>query len=884
MALSAGNKLGPYEIVEAIGQGGMGAVYRARDTRLGRDVAIKVSDQKFSERFEREARVISSLNHPNICTLFDVGPNYLVMELVEGETLAHRIKQGAIPLDESLTIARQIADALEAAHEKGIVHRDLKPGNVMIKDDGPSGSTVKVLDFGLAKVAPTAQSASDGDHPELSPTLSMAATQAGVILGTAAYMSPEQARGKPVDKRADIWAFGVVLYEMVTGKKLFAGEDLTDTLASVVKVNPDLSGAPQQLHHVFTKCLEKDPRRRLRDIGDVWELLESDSAAVGVVQTSPARSALPWGVAGTLAVVAAIAVWAPWHAVQQNQDTALVRLNLDLDYYDNSAGLGDFALSPDGKRVAFVTDATGTPMLATRLLEEADATILPGTEGARIPFFSPDSQWIGFGQDGQVKKISVQGGPPIDLAPSPVFLGGSWGEDGFITGVLNAAVGLSRFPDTGGEPDPFVSLNGARAHRFPQALNGGATILFGAGAPIMEIQAVTLATGDVKSLIAGAIFGRYLPTGGDGATGHLVYLNQGTLFAVPFDLPSLEARGDPVPVLNDLATVLSFSRSGELLFQMGEANREQWPVDWLRSSGETETIIAEPARYSWPRISPDGNRIALTRGPDATSEVIVYDTQNDTTTVLSQPGEVDTVPVWSPDGRHIVMQQISDIGSADLVWKRADGSGETVMLLDRDYPLLPYSISPDGKYLAFCEITPETRFDIWVAPLDLSDPDQPVLGDPEALLRSPGVDTAPDFSPDGKWIAYTSDDSGQFEIYVQPFPSLGARRKVSEDGGIGSLWSRKDQEILFEKISANGIFAVDYRIDGDAFIAGRTRQWSDTPLNRSGTQAHLDLHPDGERVLMFPMPEPSDEEVEARFAYLLNFFDELRRRVPAGGN
>src|SRR6266852_821135 len=391
MPLSAGDKLGPYEILAPIGKGGMGAVYRAHDPRTGRDVAVKVSAERFSERFDREVRAVASLNHPNICHLYDVGPNYLVMELVEGSTLAERIKEGPIPGEEALAIAKQIVEALDAAHEKSIVHRDLKPGNVMLKPD----RSVKVLDFGLAKIGPRTASSGDEQDVEHSPTISMAATQAGVILGTAAYMSPEQARGKAVDKRADILAFGVVLYEMVTGKRLFQGEDLTETLAAVVKEKPDLSDAPPQVRRLIQRCLEKDPRKRLRDIGDVWELLDEEAPVVPGAPEAPSgwKPVLAWAAAAIFAVVAAVALWALWRATSP-VDRPLVRLDVDLGadvslppVAESNRGSG-VAVSPDGMRLAYVS---GTPpKLFTRRLDQPKATELPGTQGAFAPFFSAD--------------------------------------------------------------------------------------------------------------------------------------------------------------------------------------------------------------------------------------------------------------------------------------------------------------------------------------------------------------------------------------------------------------------------------------------------------------------------------------------------------------
>jgi predicted Ser/Thr protein kinase len=887
MALNTGDKLGPYEILAMIGKGGMGAVYRAHDPRTGRDVAIKVSAERFSERFDREVRAVASLNHPNICTLFDVGPNYLVMELVEGSTLAERIQEGPIPGDEALGIAKQIVEALDAAHEKSIVHRDLKPGNVMLKPDG----SVKVLDFGLAKVGPRTASGSEHDA-EHSPTISMAATQAGVILGTAAYMSPEQARGKTVDKRADIWAFGVVLYEMVTGKRLFQGEDLTETLASVVKERPELSGAPPQMRRLLKRCLEKDPRKRLRGIGDVWELLDEDAPAAPAGPAAPRgkNSVFPWASAAIFAIVAAVAFWAPWRA-SPPIDRPLVRLNLDLPgWVDGGFGRASFALSPDGTRIVYLQrgteggtaerGASGVPMLVTRLLEESESHILPGTENAGDPFFSPDGQWIGFYANGHLQKISIRGGAPVVLAPAPGAFGATWGNDGFIIAALNVAAPLSRIPETGGTPTEIVSLaeGGGRGLQFPQYLPGGKAILFGATGSAAGIYVKGLAAGKAQRLVNNATAGRYLPTGN--STGHIVYVDQGTLFAVPFDPTKLALRGPPQPVLNDVAGDVSFSETGNFLYRIGKAGEQVWPVDWMDSSGATRPLLATPGPYTLPSFSPDpaGRFLALTKGAGGTGEVLVYDWQNDVTVNLTRPGQQNGYPVWSPDGRHIAM--FTPPNAVD--WVRSDGSGEAHRILEWKSSMLPTSISPDGRYLALSERNPDTLLDLWVAPLDLSDPDQPKVGKPQVLVNAPGNDFGAVFSPDGKWIAYFSDQSGRYEVYVRPFPGPGAPRNVSVNGGAYPAWSRNGRELLFESL-ASSIQVVDYHVNGDAFLASRPRMWSNAGYRNVSTVRSWGLHPDGMRIAMFP-PESADPKNAggAHFGFLLNFFDELRRRAPEG--
>src|SRR5712692_2143921 len=574
MHLAIGTTLGPYEILAPLGAGGMGEVYRARDPRMGREVAIKVSSERFNERFEREVRAVAALNHPNICALYDVGSNYLVMELVEGPALSERIKQGPVPIEEALGIARQIGAALEAADERNIVHRDLKPANIKVKADG----VVKVLDFGLAKLGGTPT-----ENANNSPTLSLAETQAGVILGTAAYMSPEQARGKPVDKRADIWAFGVVLYEMLTGRQLFQGDTISDTLAAVLRQEPEWDRVPAKVRRLLKSCLEKDPKRRLRDIGDAWRQFEEAPEA------EPAtRSRLLWAAAGALAVLLAVALWAAWRATRpvEQKLQPLVRLDVDLgpDVSLGSFAGADATLSPDGTRLVYVSQGR----LFTRRLDQPNATELAGTQGASEPFFSPDGRWVAFFAQDKLKKISVEGGAAIALCDAPYFLGGSWGEDGNIIAALGTNTRLSRIPSAGGAPTPVTELeSGEATHRWPQILPGGKAVLFTASPTAnafdgADIDVMSLADHRKKTLERGGTFGRYLPSG------HLIYVNRGTLFAVPFDLDRLEVRGTPSPVLNQVSynatsgsAQLDFSQTGTLVYRSGGVAGGLVTVQWL---------------------------------------------------------------------------------------------------------------------------------------------------------------------------------------------------------------------------------------------------------------------------------------------------------------
>jgi Tol biopolymer transport system component/predicted Ser/Thr protein kinase len=878
MPLSAGDKLGPYEILAPIGKGGMGEVYRARDPRLNRDVAIKVSAAQFSERFEREAKAIAALNHPNICQIYDVGPNYLVMEYIEGEA-----PRGPYALEEALRIARQIADALEAAHDKGITHRDLKPGNIKIKPDG----TVKVLDFGLAKIA--AAPASTGEN---SPTLTIGMTEAGMILGTASYMAPEQARAKEaVDKRADIWAFGVVLHELITGKRLFTGEDVGEILAKVIRDEPDLSGAPPQVRNLLRSCLEKDPRKRLRDIGDAWRLLSRDSdGAESAPLPSRLGSAGGWIAAGVLAVAALGASWIAWSATRPHEKP-VVRLDLDLgpDRTVRSLYGPDVVLSPDGARLAYLS----RNRLFTRRLDQPLATELAGTEGASGPFFSPDGQWIAFAAGGKLKKVSVTGSAAVTLCDATLLLGGSWGEDGYIVATLNLSAGLSRVPAEGGAAVPLTQLDlgrRERTHRWPQILPGGKTVVFTSSANLVggydaaTIEAVSLADGRRKTLVQGGSFGRYLAT--QKGSGHLIYANRGTLFAVPFDPAALEVRGPTLPILEQVAystltgvAKLDASPSGILIYENGEFSAALVTLQWLEEGGKTRPLLAKPGNYGRPSLSPDGRRLALEVIDESTQDIWGYDLERDTMTRLTFDGKGNESPIWTPDGRSIVFQ-----GPQGLSWTRADGGGQPQSLLRTKGTAFPWSFTPDGKRLSYMETT-STGYDLFSVPLEGGSAALQA-GKPEVLLQTPFDERYPAFSPDGRWVAYVSNESGNYEIYVRAFPeaaSGGGKWQISSGGGTYPMWSRTGHQLFFEALD-NRVMAAGYTVQGSSFVAEKPRVWSERQLsNLTNTSRNLDFAPDGKRfAVVMPVEQPASSSVRSRVTLIENFFDELRRRVPTG--
>jgi len=893
MPLSAGDRLGPYEILASIGAGGMGEVYRAKDTKLKREVALKVLPDSFAAdpermtRFQREAEVLASLNHPNIAQIYGVQEHALVMELVAGETL-----KGPLPLKTVLHYAKQIAEGLEAAHDKGITHRDLKPANIMVTRDG----LVKILDFGLAKCAeePTGANAANN-----SPTLTMSPTRAGMILGTAAYMAPEQVRGQAVDRLADIWAFGCVLYELISGNQAFPGESVPDILSAVLKTEPDLSVIPAPVRKLVTRCLTKDRNQRLQAIGEariaIGELL------IGTPQqVEPVLAAAPKGhnlalmavAAGLAAVMAIIAGAGWWRATRPIERTLepLIRLNVDLgpDAVDDQSATTE--ISPDGSRLVFPAKGMdGKQVLATRLLSETKPALLSGTENGRDPFFSPDGKWIGFFADAKMKKVSVQGGAPVVLCAVDAR-GASWTEDGFIFVGSNFGA-LLRVPAEGGTLQHITKLEGAITQRWPQALPGGEAVLFTAsnsalGFEDASITAVSLKTGEMKILVRGGYYARYLSTGD--ATGDLVYVHDGVLFAVPFDPARLELRGTAVPLLEDVAGdpdsgsgQFSFSRAGSLIYRTGKVAAPSWPVLWLDHSGKTQTLIAAPSFYMTPRFSPDGRRLAVGQRSGNDRRSLVYDGQRGTLSPLGSDAQLTAYPTWTPDGKHIVFRFSTASGSS-LGWIRADGVGDIQHLLDSRNLATPYSFFPDGRRLVYYETDPQSGFDVWTLALDISDPDRPKPGKPEPFLRTASNERHPAASPDGRWIAYASDESGQFEVYVRPFPGPGGKWQISNAGGTRPVWSRVNRELFFENLD-NRIMATDYEGKDESFVAGKPRLWSNQQLNDLNLILNYDLAPDGKRFAIIPQLNAAAEtKGNVRMAFLLNFFDELRRRASTG--
>ena len=857
--LQPGTALGPYRVELLIGAGGMGEVYRARDTKLNRDIALKVlpdsvtPDSVRLARFTREANVLASLNHPNIAAIYgfeDGGDVHaLVLELVEGPTLADRIARSPLALPEALSIARQIADALAAAHEHGVIHRDLKPANIKVRDD----ETVKVLDFGLAKPV---QDDAPPDSPSQSPSIvSPVVTATGVILGTAAYMSPEQAKGHPAGKRSDVWAFGCVLYEMLTGKRAFEGEDASDTLASVLKTQPDWTalpdGTPPAIRRLLRRSLEKDPRRRLSDMADA-RLEIDDAQALAVPEASTetrarvtprAEHGLAWAIAATLAValIAAILLWSPWRAVPLPVSQHLtVDLGADAFLSESVGGMPQFAISPDGSMLAFVGDRDRVDRLYLRRFAQLQAVPLV-TGPVSDPFFSPDGQWVGFFSvaDRKLKKIPVAGGAAVVICDADTVhpRGASWSDDDSI--VFNpreeAWAPLLRVPAAGGQPETISSLGGGEvAHRWPQVLPGSHAVLFAAfgtqgGIDASNIVAQPLPSGPSKVVLRSAHYARYL------RSGHLVYAQGATLFVVPFDVNRLEVTGQPVVLVQGVkafrlsgASLFDVSDSGTLAYVAGSLIGTDASMLWMRRDGTMTPMRAIPRDWRAARFSPDGTRIAFHLDDGRQLDVYTYEWARDFTTRLTFSPAVDSNPVWSPDGRSIVFSSSQGVKQlANLYWAFADGSSEVHRLTESDDIQLATSWHPSGKYLALDQQISRQQWDLIVLPMDVSGSGWKA-GAPTRVIskiaRRPGAV----FSPDGRWLAYTSNESGRSEVFVRSFPDPGLQWQVSTSGGSTPMWSRRRDELLYLSPDSH-VMVVSYTIEGNTFRTallrnGRSRQ------------------------------------------------------------
>lgn len=883
----------------------MGEVYRATDTKLGRDVALKflppqfASDPDRMSRFQREAQVLAQLNHPNIATIHGLEESgavrALVMELVDGPTLADRIAQGPIPLDEALSIAKQVAEALEYAHERGIIHRDLKPANIKLTLDGK----VKVLDFGLAKAL--SEDAANSNFSN-SPTLSLAATAAGVIMGTAAYMSPEQAKGKTADRRADIWAFGVVLFEMLTGRMLFPGETAAESMALVIAKELDFnalrSSVPPRLRELLRRCLTRDPRNRLQAIGDARIVVEetiadpepkvSATLANPVVVRPRSRRALAW-TGGVLVVVLIVVLVSLWWTVQEVRSSLRLSAELGADVSLETGIQGAAAIvSPDGSLFAFTgRKTTGErPQLHIRRLDQLKASPLSGTEGAQDPFFSPDGKWIAFFADGKLKKVSVTGGAAVTLCEASDQRGGSWSDDGSIVFAPTGLSPLFRVSSAGGIPEPLTKFEKLDkdttevTHRWPQVLPGGHAVLFTSN-PITgnyenaSIVAQSLDTGERKIVQRGGYYGRYF------SSGHLAYVHDTTLFVAPFDPKNLEMAGQPFPAIegvmgasNNASSQFAFSNDGTLVYLPGNNIGVSQSIYWMNPEAKMTPLRATPGIYWNPRFSSDGRKLAI-EVLDKQRDVWVYEWGRDTMSRLTLDPGTNRYPLWTPDGRRIAFAS-GRAGSVNLYWQRADGTGEVQRLTESKNQQTPASWHPSGKLLAFTESRPQSGDDMMILPMDGDEASGWKPGKPYVFLASSFSDRWPRFSPDGRWIAYASNDTGRSEVYVRPFPGPGGKWQISTGGGNFPLWSQNKNE-LFYRTDDQRIMVSPYTVEGDSFRADRPRRWSEGQFTDRANNYNFDLHPDGLRFAVLRTPETQAEARQDKVVFIFNFFDELRR-------
>jgi eukaryotic-like serine/threonine-protein kinase len=880
-----------YRIQAKIGAGGMGEVYRATDSRLSRDVALKVLPEAFARdaermvRFEREAKVLASLNHPNIASIYGFeesnGVRALVMELVEGPTLGDRIKQGPIPLDEALPLAKQIAEALEYAHERGIIHRDLKPSNVKLTPD----SQVKVLDFGLAK-------ALEGETAEQelqnSPTLSAAATRAGMLLGTAPYMSPEQARGKRVDRRADIWAFGCVVYEMLTGQCTFTGETTSDALAAVIRAEPGWTSlptaTPRPIRELLRRCLQKDPKQRLQAIGDARLVIEETLSAppqeavavppVATVAPSIWRRAVPWAAGILLATIVGVAVWG---LRPRPEPPPVVQFSFGPSAGDSLVfrqGTTPLAISRDGTEVVFLARHNGTSQLFLRRINQLESLPIKGTDNAYAPFFSPDGQWIAFFADGKLKKVPVLGGVPVTLCDASIGRGGTWAPDDSIIFAPSSISGLMRVSAAGGTPQPFTKLDssrGERSHRWPQILPGGKAVVYANG-PLMDsaIEVATLKTGVVKILPIRGGYPLYV------AGGYLVFARPEGLFASSFDLQTLAVIGSSFPVLQVMASqvngvaALAVSETGSLVYVPAGATIGS--LAWLDRKGVLG-VIGAPARDYFQRLqlSPDGKRIVVVIQETGLRDVWAYDILRGALTRLTF-GEGDNAsPILSPDGQRIAFARFKD-GTNSILAKPADGSGsEETLLSGQSSVILPTSWSPDGKFLAYWQAGRSGKLETWVLPLE---------GErkPRPLLANQFDETNAVFSYDGKYLAYNSNESGHYEVYVIPFGQGNGKWQISTGGGSFPVWARNGKELFYSW--TGNIMGVDVTTQ-PVFKASAPRVI--VPAKVTGNLSmgfdNFEVSPDGQRFLVHQQSSEAGQTVQINF--VLNWSQELQRLTPA---
>jgi len=902
VGLAVGSRLGPYDIVAAIGAGGMGEVYRARDTRLGRDVAIKILPSGFPAdadrlaRFEREARLLAALNHPHIAAIYGVeeasGVRALVLELVEGETLAER-RQRPIPVAEALTMARQIAEALEAAHERGIIHRDLKPDNVKIAPDG----TVKVLDFGLAKAA--VDQASD----DLAETVTFQGTREGILLGTPAYMSPEQARGKPVDKRTDIWALGCVLFEMLAGQRTFTGDTISDNIAAIIEREPPWDrlpdATPPTVRRLLRRCLEKDPKRRLRDIGEARIELEDALAnpapdelvrpEPGLMTRRTAITALAGAAAGTLAM--GMFSISRWHGALPRNLTRFAIAMPEGEFH--RAGWGSrLAIAPDGSRIAFISSVeTGAATrFYVRALDDLESKLIKDVV-VGVAFFSPDGRWLGYFTPNppSVRKMPLSGGAPVTILERNATgnAGATWADDNTIYFVSDVPGGVLSIPAAGGQPKEIVKIDtavGERIVKYPNALPTGKALLFTVATADSEsfddarVAAFSMRTGRRKVLVEGGTHARYSPSG------HLVYARNGNLLAVRFDPDRLQVTGQPVTVLegvlmsrNTGAAAFELSASGDLVYVPGACEGGARTLFWVDRIGHAEKLPLPAKSYLHPRISPDARKLAI-EIEGSNHDCYIYDFVTGVLSNITADG-VSHWPLWSPDGKTIGYRS-GTMGRFRLWQVPADRSQAPQQVAATGFSQSAESYSPDGRSMVYTAAALGGPSKVLVVPLQ---------GDqkPLPLDDNKYAEGSPKFSPDGHWMAYCSSESGKPQVFVQAFPGPGTKTQVSNDGGTDPVWKRSGGELFYR--NGERMMAVPVST-ASAFTAGRPQElWKghyshgmSTSCGQPGlSSSNYDVTADGKRFLMIKDDDDQDSAMSRQIIVALGWADELNRLSKA---
>jgi len=923
LPLKPGTRLGPYEILSPIGNGGMGEVYKARDTRLDRTIAVKVltpalaADVQFRERFDREARAISRFDHPHICALYDVGDQdgtaYLVMQYLEGETLADRLAKGPLPLAQALTIATEIASALDRAHRAGIIHRDLKPGNIMLTRSG-----AKLLDFGLAKSLGVFVA---GSESTLGPT-TPAVTAQGVVLGTFQYMAPEQIEGREADARSDIFAFGVVIYEMVTGAKAFSGMTHASLISSILKdeprpVNELQPQTPPLLDHIVSRCLAKDPDERWQSAGDLTRELQwiGSTAAAG---RGPQPAALPdtrrhrgvngisLALAGLLIGSAATATLLELVRPSAERPSAIVRSHVSIAPADHlqalptdrttnegRPGRTSMTWSPDGRSFVFSALQGDHQQLYVRAIDQLTAKAMAGTEGGREPFFSPDGSWVAFWSAGSLKKTPADGsGPATTICETQDMFGATWGANGTII-FSRALGGLWRVSADGGKPELLAAPDVAKGELkflLPQILPGGRTVIFTVThTPLptwddTEIVAQSLTTGDRKVLVHSGADGRYLPSG------HLVYVRRGTLMALPFNLERLQATAGPVALIDDImqaanepsedfdsgAGQFSVSPSGALLYLPGGIfPSPERSLVWVdRTKGSVQPLTLPPKAYLSPRLSPDGRQVAVWTQGDR--NVWIHDLVRGTLTPVTSEAR-NARAIWTRDGKSVTYGSATN-GNENLFIRPVDGSAPPQRLTTTPNLEIAATWSPTGQELVFVEQRPESSNDILV--MSFSD------HRPRPLVQTRFSEAYPDLSPDGAWLAYASNESGRSEVYVQPYPGPGSRRQVSIGGGTGPAWSHDGRELFYTPTETAGGQAVLTRMMvvsvtlKPTFSASAPRLLFEGRYGASAGIRAYDVTADGRRFLMVQQKE-RPPVAAADMVLVQNWLEELKARVPA---